>query len=73
MKNTRMGGGTNLQFRFEMFNMWNWHIFNAQGEEISSGSSISAFDTDLASPTFGQWNGAVSDPRIMQVSVRFEF
>jgi hypothetical protein len=53
--------------------MWNWHIFNAQGEEISSGSSISAFDTDLASPTFGQWNGAVSDPRIMQVSVRFEF
>ena len=23
------GGGTNLQFRFEMFNMWNWHTFYA--------------------------------------------
>ena len=32
MKNTRMGGGTNLQFRFEMFNMWNWHIFSDPGE-----------------------------------------
>ena len=31
IKNTRMGGGTNLQIRFEMFNMWNWHIFGASG------------------------------------------
>jgi hypothetical protein len=70
MKNTRMGGGTNVQFRFEMFNMWNWHIFNAPGEE---NNGLSAFDTDLASPTFGKWNGNVSDPRTMQISLRFEF
>jgi len=70
MKNTRMGGDTNVQFRFEMFNMWNWHIFNAPGE---ANNGLSAFDTDLASPTFGQWNGAVSDPRVMQVSLRFQF
>jgi hypothetical protein len=65
-----MGGGTNVQFRFEMFNMWNWHIFNAPGEE---NNGLSAFDTDLASPTFGKWNGNVSDPRTMQISLRFEF
>ena len=45
MKNTRMGGGTNFQFRFEMFNMWNWHIFTTRG-----GGDIqrpSAFNTDI--------------------------
>jgi hypothetical protein len=67
-KNTRMGGGTNLQFRFEMFNMWNWHIFSNPGQ----WGGI-AFNNDLASPDFGQWNGSVTDPRTMQVSVRFEF
>ncbi len=44
MKNTRMGGGTNFQFRFEMFNMWNWHIFNAPGV---ANNGLSAFDTDI--------------------------
>ena len=27
VKNTSLGGGTNLQFRIEAFNLWNWHIF----------------------------------------------
>ncbi len=30
MKNTRMGGGTNLQLRLEVFNMWNWHSFQSR-------------------------------------------
>jgi hypothetical protein len=67
-KNTRMGGGTNLQFRFEMFNMWNWHIFSNPGQ----WGGI-AFNNDLASPDFGKWNGSVTDPRTMQVSLRFTF
>ena len=29
MKNIRMAGGTNLELRFEAFNMWNWHTFQA--------------------------------------------
>ena len=32
MKNTRMAGGTNFQFRFEVFNMWNWHMFQGGGQ-----------------------------------------
>ena len=27
IKNTRMAGNTNFQFRFEIFNLWNWHMF----------------------------------------------
>jgi hypothetical protein len=71
IKNTRLGGGTNLQVRFEMFNMWNWHIFGASGSTFND--TTGGFDLDLASPTFGEWKGAVSSPRNMQVAVRFEF
>jgi hypothetical protein len=70
IKNTRMGGGTNLQFRVEIFNLWNWHIFNARA---SINGDISAFNTDIASPNFGKWNGVVTDPRQIQVAARFEF
>ena len=34
LKNTRMGGGTNLQLRFEAFNMWNWHTFQGGGDIV---------------------------------------
>jgi hypothetical protein len=71
IKNTRLPGGTNLQFRVEMFNMWNWHIFGARGTIM--GSITDAFDLDLASPTFGNWKGGVSDPRNIQIAARFEF
>jgi hypothetical protein len=71
IKNTRLGGGRNLQIRFEMFNMWNWHVFGARGTTF--GATTDAFDLDLASPTFGKWKGGVSDPRNMQLAVRIEF
>ncbi len=68
IKNTRMAGHTNLQVRFEIFNLWNWHNF-------SNGGSFGglAFDNDLASPDFGKWNGSVTDPRTMQLAARIEF
>jgi hypothetical protein len=69
IKNTRMAGNTNLQFRFEMFNMWNWHTFANNGGEWGG----LAFVNDVASPDFGKWNGSVTDPRTMQVALRFEF
>ncbi len=49
-----------FQVRAEAFNLWNYHIFRG-------------FDTDVASPTFGFWNGAVSNPRNVQVGARVMF
>ena len=69
MKNTRMAGGTNLQFRIEVFNLWNWHSFQANGQWGNQ-----AFNTDINSGNFGMWNdGNVTQPRQIQLGVRFEF
>jgi hypothetical protein len=68
IKNTRLPGNTNVQFRFEVFNLWNWHIFSNAG---TFGGL--AFNNDLASGDFGTWNGSVTEPRTMQLAVRFEF
>jgi hypothetical protein len=67
IKNTRMAGNTNLQIRFEVFNLWNWHMFT------DGAWGNSAFNTDLSSPDFGRWNGTVTDPRSVQLAARFEF
>jgi hypothetical protein len=71
VKNTRLGARMNLQFRVEMFNLWNWHVFGARGTIMNAVTD--AFDLDLASPTFGNWKGGVSDPRNIQVAARVEF
>ena len=68
IKNTKMPGNTNVQFRLEAFNVWNWHIFSNPGEW-----GALAFTNDIASPDFGLWNGSVSDPRSIQLALRFEF
>ena len=68
IKNTRFSGGTNLQIRFEIFNLWNWHMFTNPGQWGGL-----AFNNDLASPDFGRWNGSVTEPRTMQLAARFEF
>jgi hypothetical protein len=69
MKNTRFGGGTNLQLRLEAFNLWNWHSFQANGEWGNQ-----AFTTDINSPEFGKWSpGNVTAPRQLQLGIRFEF
>jgi hypothetical protein len=70
IKNTKLGNRINLQLRIEAFNLWNWHVFQAQGNQ---NYGLSAFNTDLASPDFGKWNGTVSDPRNVQVAARIEF
>jgi len=68
MKNTRLAGPVNLQLRFEIFNLWNWHSFTNAG---SQGSL--PFETDLSAGNFGEWNGSVTEPRTMQIAVRLEF
>lgn len=49
------------QLRFEFFNMWNWHVLGSN------------FVTDVSSPSFGDWNGGVSNPRNIQMGVKFTF
>ena len=68
MKNIRMAGGTNLEFRFEAFNMWNWHTFSSGG-----AFGDQAFNTDIASPNFGSGMAMSRKPRILQLGIRFEF
>jgi hypothetical protein len=68
IKNTRLGRRVTLQLRISAFNLWNWHAFTASGARGSS-----AFNTDIASPDFGQWNGSVTNPRNIQLSARLQF
>ena len=63
-----------FQLRGDAFNVFNAHHFNNVGTFIQSGGSGgSAFNTDVASPDFGKWNGGVSSPRNIQVSGRISF
>jgi hypothetical protein len=68
VKNTRITERVGFQIRVEAFNLFNWHIFSNTGQ--FGGSAIT---TDVASPTFGMWNGAVSDPRNLQIGAKLLF
>jgi len=59
-----------INLRADFFNAWNWHHFNCVG--TSTCSSL-AFNNDLASPAFGAWTGAVTNPRNMQLTGRISF
>jgi Carboxypeptidase regulatory-like domain len=58
-----------LQFETEFFNTWNQHIFVCETRCFGT----TAFDNDIASPTFGQWNGNVSTPRNIQFALKLLF
>jgi hypothetical protein len=64
-----------FQLRGDAFNIFNQHHFNNVGTFLlSSGSGGSAFNTDVGSPNFGNWNnGSVTTPRNIQVSARISF
>lgn len=63
-----------FQLRGDAFNIFNQHHFNNVGTFLlSGGTGGSAFNTDVASPNFGQWNGTVTTPRNIQVSGRISF
>lgn len=59
-----------FQLRADFFNAWNWHIFSSG---TTWGYSPPAFNTDLSSPGFGIWSGAVTVPRNIQVAARITF
>lgn len=63
-----------FQLRGDAFNIFNQHHFNNVGTFLlSGGTGGSAFNTDVASPEFGNWNGTVTSPRNIQVSGRISF
>jgi len=63
-----------FQLRGDAFNVLNAHHFNTVGTSLQGGGvGIAAFDTDVASPSFGTWNGAVTSSRNIQVSGRISF
>jgi hypothetical protein len=70
MKNTRIGDRINLQLRIDAFNVFNWHVFTTSTQNDWYDQ---AFNTDIASPDFGQWTGSVSNPRNIQLSARLQF
>jgi hypothetical protein len=59
-KNTKITEGTNIQFRWEVFNVLNHPNF-------------SGFDNTLSSATFGAYTTTASNMRQMQVSLKFTF
>jgi hypothetical protein len=69
IKNLRITERVGLRFQAEFFNVWNQHIFVCETRCFGS----TAFDTDIASPTFGQWNGNVSTPRNIQLAMKLLF
>lgn len=68
-KNTRITERVKFQLRGEFFNIFNWHFFT-QGTTWGQGGAIV---TDVGSPLFGTWTGAVTTPRNIQVAGRLTF
>jgi len=52
-----------LQFRCEVFNVPNWNRFNVQSNQP---------EIDISS-TFGNYTGLLTNPRVMQFALRYEF
>ena len=66
-KNFSMGGGRRIQFRWEMYNVFNqvnWSSLNTNAQFNPAGEQVNA--------NFGKATGA-RDPRIMQGAIRFTF
>jgi hypothetical protein len=58
-----------FELRGDAFNVVNGHHFS----EVHVANGWSAFTTDISSPAFGMWAGAVTPPRNIQVSGRISF
>ena len=71
-KNTRITERVNFQLRANFFNTWNNHYF-ISGQGGNFGGVSYAFNTNVGSAAFGQWNGTVTSPRTIQFSGRVEF
>lgn len=66
MKNTKLTERVGIQFRAEFFNAWNWHVFDCTADCVGA----LAFVNNVSSPSFGMWNGSVSQPRNIQLGLK---
>ena len=57
LKNTRVNEDITFQFRSEFFNIFN-------------NTSFARFDNNLSSPTFGNYNGTDTTPRVIQFGLK---
>jgi hypothetical protein len=73
MKETGITEKLRMQFRAEFFNIWNWHQFTTSGWNYGLNGTPTAFITDVSSPSFGEWNGAVTRPRNVQFAAKLIF
>jgi Carboxypeptidase regulatory-like domain len=64
--------GQSLQFRWEVFNVPNLHRFNVlSGLGTSACNCIASLEQ--AAPSFGNYTGLLTQPRVMQFALRYEF
>ena len=66
-KNFSLGAGRRIQFRWEMYNVFNhtqWSALNTTAQFNPAGEQVNA--------SFGKATNA-RDPRIMQAAIRFTF
>jgi hypothetical protein len=61
--------GHSLQFRWEVFNVTNSVRFDVQSANGYTGGSLANGN----SATFGNYSGTLTNPRIMQFALRYEF
>jgi hypothetical protein len=71
VKDTQITERVTFELRAEFFNLWNWHVFESQGNVFTTNPT--AFTTDVSSPSFGMWNGSVTAPRNIQLGARLTF
>jgi len=61
-----------LQFRWEVFNVPNLHRFNVlSGLGTSACNCIASLEQ--TAPSFGAYTGLLTQPRVMQFALRYEF
>ncbi len=68
--------GHSLQFRWEVFNVANQHRFNAlSGLGTQACDCIASLQQQAATSgnTFGNYTGLLTQPRVMQFALRYEF
>ena len=69
MKNWRLGESERkrVQFRWEVFNVTNSVRFDVQSSLLSSALTLGS------GGSFGNYSGLLTNPRIMQFALRYEF
>jgi hypothetical protein len=69
IKNFAITEKASVEVTAQFFNVWNWHILTCQTECWGTPG----FSIDIASPSFGMWNGNVSPPRNIQLGAKIIF